>query len=70
MLALTESSNPNTMTNKDLAKFILATGAGVVAVTTAAPLLVAAPVIAGIGVYLGWMLSKDDGKKDDDDKEE
>ena len=52
------------MTNKDLAKFILATGAGVVAVTTAAPLIVAAPVIVGIGAYIGWIYSKDDDKDD------
>lgn len=54
------------MTNRDLSKIVLATGAGVVAVTTAAPLLVAAPVIAGIGGYIGWILSRDEDKDKED----
>lgn len=54
------------MTNKNVAKTVVATGAAVVIVTMGAPLLVAAPLCLAIGGYLGWKLSSDD----DDEKRE
>ncbi len=51
------------MTNRDVAKTVLATGAGVVVVTTAAPLVVAIPLCVAIGSYIGWKFSKDDPEK-------
>ncbi len=59
------------MTNKTLAKVVMATGAGVVVVTLGAPLIVRSPTCpCGWRVSRLEYLNKDDDKKKDDDKEE
>ena len=54
------------MTNKDLAKVVVATGAGVVGavvVVAGAPWLVMAPLGIGLGTYIGHIFSKKDDKQ-------
>ena len=58
------------MTNKDVAKTVIATGAAVVVITSGAPFILMASACAGIGVYLGVVLNRKHDKKDDDDREE
>lgn len=54
------------MTNKNVAKTAVATGAAVVIVTMGGPILLAAPFCIAIGGYIGWKLS---AKDKDDEKE-
>lgn len=57
------------MENKTLAKIVVATGAGVVAVMTAAPMLIAVPVCVGLGAYIGkQFINGDDEEEKKEDK--
>jgi len=52
------------MTNKNVAKTVVATGAAVVVLTMAAPLVVTLPLCAGLGWYFEKLFSEKDDEGD------
>ena len=52
------------MTNRNVAKTVVATGAAVVVVTMGAPLLVTIPLCVGLGLYFEKLFSNKDDEGD------